>query len=105
MRWHASIFLFILGLAAALASGCAADPPPDETTADGLVRVPARSVAGVYRAPDATFTQYRRVILEPPSISFVETGRKIIPKSVQRKLPASVRNQFDCFAMNSRANS
>ena len=72
MRWHASKLLFGLGLAAVLACGCAADRPPEETTADGLVRVPARSVGGVYRAPDATFTQYQRIILEPPSISFVE---------------------------------
>jgi hypothetical protein len=62
----------ILAFAVALAAGCAADPPPDETTADGLVRVPSRSVGGVYRAPDAAFTQYQRLILEPPSISFVE---------------------------------
>lgn len=83
-----SKFLFTLGLAAALASGCASDPPPDETTADGLVRVPARSVAGVYRAPDVTFTQYQHLILEPPSISFVEEWEKkhpdVTPKEVAR---------------------
>ena len=72
MPLHAAKFLFTLGLAAALASGCAADPPPEETTADGLVRVPSRSIGGVYRAPYATFTQYQRLILEPPSISFIK---------------------------------
>jgi hypothetical protein len=69
---HMRLLAAMLALGSALAAGCAADPPPDETTADGLVRVPARSVGGVYRAPDATFIQYQRVILEPPSISFVD---------------------------------
>jgi hypothetical protein len=80
MRKPASIFLWGLGLVVALASGCAADPPPDETTADGLVRVPARSVAGVYRATETTFTQYKRVILEPPSISFIDDWLKNHPE-------------------------
>ena len=80
MPWHASKFLVALGLAASLASGCAADPPPDETTADGLVRVVSRSVGGVYRAPDSTFIQYQRVILEPPSISFAEDWAEMHPK-------------------------
>jgi hypothetical protein len=80
MQRRASTFLFVLGLAATLASGCAADRPPDETTPDGLVRVPARSIAGVYRAPDATFTQYKRVILEPPSISFIKDWMKNHPE-------------------------
>src|SRR6188768_4027703 len=105
MPWHASNFLIALGLAASLASGCAADPPPDETTADGLVRVVSRSVGGVYRAPDSTFIQYQRVILEPPRSASPRTGRKNIPRWARRKLPASVRNRFECFAMNSRANS
>ena len=64
----------------ALACGCSADPPPTETTPDGLIRVPARSVAGVYRAPEATFHQYRRIILEPPSISFVKDWEEKHPK-------------------------
>jgi len=71
--------VFGVVLVAALVSGCAADRPPDETTPDGLVRVPARSVGGVYRAPDATFTQYHRVILEPPSIAFAEDWMKNHP--------------------------
>ncbi|HEU4781559.1 MAG TPA: DUF3313 family protein, partial [Steroidobacteraceae bacterium] len=60
----------------ALATGCAADRPPEEITPDGLARVPSRSAGGVYRAPEATFTQYRRIILEPPSISFVRDWAK-----------------------------
>jgi hypothetical protein len=48
-------------------------------TDDGLVRVPARSIAGVYRAPGASFVQYRRIMLEPPSISFVRDWQKNHP--------------------------
>jgi hypothetical protein len=70
--------LLVLGFA--LASGCAADRPPDEITDDGLVRVPARSDGGVYRAPEARFTQYRRVLLEPPSVSFIEDWREKHPE-------------------------
>ena len=89
MPSHASKLVFSLALVAVLASGCeTADRPPEETTSDGLVRVPARSVGGVYRAPDATFTQYQRVILEPPSISFIkdwaEKHPKVGPKEMAR---------------------
>jgi hypothetical protein len=102
MRCSASKLLFSLGLAAVLASGCAADPPPDETTADGLVRVPARSVAGVYRAPEATFFQYRRIILEPPSVSFAkdwtEKHPKVSPAEIMRIRTETVRLFRDEFA-------
>lgn len=96
------MLLFSLGLAAALASGCAADPPPDETTDDGLVRVASRSAGGVYRAPEATFFQYRRIILEPPSISFVkdwaEKHPKVGPAEIMRIRTESVRLFRDEFA-------
>jgi hypothetical protein len=102
MRRHAAKLLFGLGMAAALLSGCAADRPPDETTADGLVRVPARSVGGVYRAPDATFTQYHRVILEPPSIAFVEDWMKnhpdVGPTEITRLRTETVRLFREEFA-------
>ena len=76
MRRLASTFVLILGLVA----GCAADRPPEEKTDDGLVRVPSRSVGGVYRAPDASFLHYRRIILEPPSIGFVKDWRENHPE-------------------------
>jgi Protein of unknown function (DUF3313) len=75
MRQLAS--LLVLGFA--LTAGCAADRPPEEITADGLARVPSRSVGGVYRAPEASFLQYRRIILEPPSISFIKDWREKHP--------------------------
>ena len=76
----------ILAFTGVLMSGCAADPPPEETTPDGLVRVPARSIGGVYRAPDASFIQYQRLILEPPSISFVEGWAEKHPKVGAREI-------------------
>jgi len=76
MRIHAPAL--ILGLV--LAAGCAADRPPEEITADGLVRVPSRSAGGVYRAPEASFLQYRRIILEPPSIGFIKDWREKHPE-------------------------
>ena len=98
----------------ALASGCAADLPPAETTPDGLVRVPARSVGGVYRAPDVSFLQYQRLILEPPSISFIEDWAekhpKVSPKEMARVRAETVelfRDEFtrefrrECFSVGS----
>lgn len=73
-------FATLIVLSFALVAGCAADRPPEEITTDGLVRVPSRSVGGVYRAPEASFTQYRRIILEPPSISFIKDWREKHPE-------------------------
>jgi hypothetical protein len=89
----------ILGLA--LAAGCAADRPPEEITDDGLVRVPSRSAGGVYRAPQASFLQYRRVILEPPSISFVKEWRdkhpKVTPMEIDRMRAETIHLLRDEF--------
>jgi hypothetical protein len=79
MRRLASIL--VLGLV--LVAGCAADRPAEEITDDGLVRVASRSAGGVYRALDATFTQYRRVILEPPSIGYIKDWREKHPDVTQ----------------------
>jgi hypothetical protein len=64
----------------ALSAGCTASRPPEEMTDDGLVRVPSRSVAGVYRAPGASFVPYRRIVLEPPTISFAHDWQKNHPE-------------------------
>ena len=93
--------LFVSLAIVALAAGCAADPPPNETTPDGLVRVPARSVGGVYRARDASFNQYQRLILEPPSIAFVEDWAKnhpeVSPKEIARLRAEAVELLHDEF--------
>jgi len=88
MRWLASI----LTLGLALVAGCAADRPPEETTNDGLARVASRSAGGVYRATDATFTQYRRVILEPASIGFIKDWREKHPEVTQSEF-ARIRTE------------
>src|SRR5688572_19813020 len=41
-----------------------------DVTEDGLVRVPSSRKAGVYRLPDATFSQYRRIMLAPATVAF-----------------------------------
>ena len=71
----------VLGLS--LIAGCAADRPPEEITDDGPARVPSRSSGGVYRLPHASFVQYRRVILEPPSIGFIKDWRENHPEVSQ----------------------
>jgi len=52
----------------ALLAACTANRPPAETTADGLVRVPSRAEGGVYRKPDADFTRYKRLMIEPLTV-------------------------------------
>jgi Protein of unknown function (DUF3313) len=69
---------YVMGMTilACLLAGCAHTRGPEERTDDGLVRVPSRASGGVYRAPGADFTPYKRVILEPPTVEFVKDWRK-----------------------------
>jgi hypothetical protein len=60
----------------ALLAACTASLPPAETTDDGLVRVPSRPEGGVYRDLDADFTRYKRVMIEPLTVEFLEGWRK-----------------------------
>lgn len=62
--------LVISALALGMSAGCGYVRGPEERTDDGLVRVPSRAAGGVYRLPGAEFSQYKRVILEPPIIEF-----------------------------------
>ena len=62
---HLSLWVCI-----AFAIGCANDPLAPDVTEDGLVRAPSSRNGAVYRAPGASFVQYRRILLEPLSISF-----------------------------------
>jgi hypothetical protein len=63
----------------ALLSACTASLPPAETTADGLVRVPSRPEGGVYRKLEGDFTRYRRLMIEPLTVEFLEGWRKQHP--------------------------
>src|SRR5262245_55602341 len=74
------------GVVFVFAAACTPLKVPDEITDDGLVRVASRSIGGVYRAPDATFSQYRRLILEPPSISFTAEWPEKHPRIGQKEL-------------------
>jgi len=69
-----------LALICSLAAGCAASRIPEEMTDDGLVRVPSRRIAGVYRLPGASFVQYRRIMLEPPSVALTAEWQRNHPE-------------------------
>lgn len=62
-----------------LLSACTASPPPAETTADGLARVPSSSDGGVYRRLDVDFTRFKLLMIEPLTVEFRESWRKQHP--------------------------
>ena len=76
---------FLLACAALLLAGCGYSRIPEEVTDDGLVRVPSRAAGGVYRAPGAEFGQYKRLILEPPTIEFMPNWREQHPEVSDRE--------------------
>jgi hypothetical protein len=80
MKTTRRVLLGVLGIAAVLAA-CRSLPGPREMTADGLQRMPSRRAGGVFRLPGAPFTQYRRLILEPVTVSFVEGWEKNHPET------------------------
>lgn len=65
--------------------GCRSLPGPREMTADGLERVPSRRAGGVFRLPGAPFAQYQRLILEPVTVSFIESWEKSHPETSDRE--------------------
>jgi hypothetical protein len=88
----------VLALCLTLVAGCAANNrPPDETTDDGLVRVPSRDIGGVYRAPDASFVQYQRIILEPPMISFTAKWADEHPEVDTKSLKRILNEVIELF--------
>jgi hypothetical protein len=66
-------------------------------TDDGLVRVPSRRVAGVYRAPGASFTHYQRILLEPPTIAFVHDWQKKHPEVSEAELTRIRKETAELF--------
>lgn len=84
-------------------SGCASQPqkPPAEVTWDGLALVERAGLDRVYVRPGANLSQYRRVILRDPSVSFdqnwkpfeerKETGSKVDPNVISREVEKSFR--------------
>ena len=81
----------------ALLAACKASLPPAETTADGLVRVPSRPEGGVYRDLDADFTRYKRMMIEPLTVEFLEGWRKQHPDvsdAEVRRIQTETTNNF-----------
>jgi hypothetical protein len=86
----------VLAVFASLAA-CTASLPPAETTADGLVRVPSRPEGGVFRKPDADFTRYKRLMIEPLTVEFLKGWRKQHPDvsdSEVRRIEVETRKNF-----------
>jgi hypothetical protein len=86
----------VLAIFAFLAA-CTASLPPAETTPDGLVRVPSRAEGGVYRKPNADFTRYKRMTIEPPTVEFIKGWRKNHPnvsKVEVRRIEAETAKSF-----------
>lgn len=83
---------WVLVLSCLLAAGCGYVRKAEERTDDGLVRVPSRASGGVYRAPGASFNQYRRIILEPATIEFASNWRDNHPEVTDADL-ARIRNE------------
>jgi hypothetical protein len=80
-----------------LLASCTANPPPKETTADGLVRVPSRVEGGVYRDLDADFTHYKRLMIEPLTVEFLAGWRKQhpdVPDSEIRRIQVEAAANF-----------
>jgi hypothetical protein len=81
----------------ALLSACTAIQPPAETTPDGLVRVPSRPEGGVYRRLDVDFTRYKRLVIEPLTVEFLEGWRKQHPNvsdAELRRIQTETTNNF-----------
>jgi hypothetical protein len=78
------VLLGAIGCAAIMA-GCRNLPGPTEVTPDGLQRVPSRRAGGVFRLPGAPFAQYRRLILEPVTVSFIEGWEKSHPETSDKE--------------------
>lgn len=93
MKRLASVLVTVV----ALAAGCAADRPPEEITSDGVARVPSPSEAGVYRTPGVNFTKYRKIILEPPSIAFVENWREKHPEVSTAEIARILHESVELF--------
>ena len=85
----------------ALLAGCTSSLPPAETTPDGLVRVPSRPEGGVYRKPDADFTRYKRMMIEPLTVEFLKGWRKQHPNvsnaEVRRIEVETAKNFLEAF--------
>jgi hypothetical protein len=65
---HISLAWLATGIVAALLPAMAADEPPKEW--DGLVRVNSKAIDHLYKLPEADFSGYKRVRLDPIEVEF-----------------------------------
>ncbi len=65
---HLAVAVLASGAVAALLPAMAADEPPKEW--DGLVRVSSKKLDHVYKLPEADFSGYKRVRLDPIEVEF-----------------------------------
>ena len=80
-----------------LLAACSSGPPPREVTPDGLVRVPSRAKAGVYRNLSVDFTRYKRLMIEPLTVEFREAWRKQhpdVPETELRRIQVETAQMF-----------
>jgi hypothetical protein len=65
---HLSLALFAIAAVAALLPALAAEEPPREW--DGLMRVDSKQIDHLYKLPEADFSGYKRVRLDPIEVEF-----------------------------------
>jgi hypothetical protein len=85
------------GLLVLMAVALAAPGREREVTEDGLVRVPSSRKVGVYRAPGITFSQYRRIVIEPIPVAFKrawERRNADVPSGVRERMQADFSRMF-----------
>lgn len=101
MKTRRRVLLGVMS-ACALIAGCKSQLPDKETTPEGLERVASRSEAGVFRLPGVTFDQYKRVILEPATVTFMDGWEKNHPdlsdkekKRIRDETTKAFREEFE----------
>jgi len=67
--------------------------PELETTPEGLVRVPSRRSGGVFRERGWPFAQYKRLIVEPVTVSFIKDWERSHEKEVSEKEIRRIRDE------------
>src|SRR6516162_2795678 len=86
---HMGIALLMTGAVAALLPVmAAADEPPKEW--DGLVRVDSKKLDHVYKLPEADFSGYKRVRLDPIEVEFDKNWK---PNQSQRSPSQRLTNE------------
>jgi hypothetical protein len=83
---------FVTICAGVMLAGCSAARRPEETSPDGLQRVPSRSNGGVFREPGWPFNQYKRFVLEPLTVTFVEDWERQHPEASDKEIKR-IRNE------------